>query len=282
MKFDLLLSASTYHSVESALRFLHSVDHISGQHCTCIVGPERNEMEAIRKGLEPTRTKIVVLHARINSLYLGRAMGFLWALDGGHEARYQVSCDDDIEFTENSGEILVLLDDMAPDASLMSLRSNVRCHTRRPREDGHVPFINADFMATTWGVALSCGLPDTVTDFPVTYFTELEYMQRLRVLTGRPHIKAAEKPYYYHHFRTEPERMDARTWGCSPAMEAGYNLWRRKYETEPRDGQGVSMPRLAELCPESKMRQHLMFGGLWTDWEAICARYRDQYEVIDG
>jgi len=284
--YDVLLCTATYEFPGCAVRMLRSIDKLGGDCLAVVSGCKRGDLETIAREEYPC--DVVLMKAPYNSSYLCRAWGFIWAVHEGIRADFMFSADDDLEFIDESAEMLPLLhkakDD--PGFSVMGFRpSNPKPSGAERIEDGCLVnplFIDGNLNITQWDDNLNYGLPDSLPDEVMSYFTEVEYQHRMRILTGRPILQYTDKTYYIHHFRDDPTRTKARTSSCSRGQYAGCQLWKEKYGL---DGLRISTDvrecaRIFEFVKDKKdeMKRHLLFGGLWNDWEAIYDHLKGGFE----
>ena len=288
MTYDILFTASTYKSTMSAIRFANSIKHIDGNHLCILTGPIREEVEEIAK-----ETDAICFVSKTDSLYLGRAWGFVWALNNGINAEYMCSCDDDIEFTNNSKDILTLLNK----ASEYGFSVAVLCNEAHDYADDkrflgktiegdfvlNLSWVNGDCMFTHWQDNLYYGLPDTVLSSPISYYTEIEYQHRMRAMTNKPLLAVKDKDKYLHHFRTE-DTATIRAEQAGTGHVAGLRLWKLKYDLDITSIDKTVLTNAFNVIKnEPVVAKHLMFeeSAGW-DWGAIYNSLKDNYEVIDG
>lgn len=284
--YDVLLCTATYDFPGCAIRMLRSMDKLGGECLAVISGCKRGDLEAIAKQEYPC--DVVLMKAPYNSSYLCRAWGFIWAVHEGIRADFMFSADDDLEFTDGSADMLSELRELRVDpgfsvAGFVGKGSEQADHIK-VRYHLDPIFMDGNLNITQWEDNLDYGLPDSLPNEAMSYFTEVEYQHRMRVLTGRPTLLCGGKHHYIHHFRNDPVRTKARTNSCSRGMYAGCQLWKEKYRL---DGLNISMDvrecvRIFEFVKDKKdeMKRHLLFGGLWNDWNAIYEHLKDGFERV--
>ncbi len=94
--YDLILTLSTYKSVHVARHFLDTLHYLGENVLAILVGSIEDELRELAAG--SVSIPAVFIQSDINSLHFGRAWGFAWAVNNGLDARYLVSCDDDLEW----------------------------------------------------------------------------------------------------------------------------------------------------------------------------------------
>ncbi len=284
---DILFTASTYKSTMSAIRFANSIKQIDGNHCCILTGPIREEMEEIAK-----ETDAICFVSKTDSLYLGRAWGFVWAVNNNVSARYMCSCDDDIEFTSNSKDIFTLLNK----ASEYGFSVTTFCNKAHDYADDkrftdktikgnfvlNLLWVNGDCMFTHWHDNIQYGLPDTVLSSPISYYTEVEYQHRMRAMTKLPLIVSKDKDKYLHHFRTE-DTAAIRADQAGTGHVAGLHLWKEKYGLEITSLTKSAFDNSFNVIKANPfIENHIMFDESASCWIDIYNSLKDDYEVIDG
>lgn len=279
MTIDILFTASTHRSVANAIRMAESLAWIDGQTMLVLTGDSLDELAEIDRA----NTGATLLHSQRDNLYFNRAAGLIWAGWHGVQARYLCSCDDDLEFTEESRDLVQILDKASEMTEFGVMTFNNHSH----RYDGFsddiqgdlrvgVRWINGDSMFVPWPYVVRFGLPDSLPDVPVTYFSEIEYQHRIRALTGRPIVAACGKQaYYVHHFREPGPITTDRATRAMDGIAAGSEFWRRKYGVDVDAGDWHKYPELFEVVKAAgdEARRHLIFGGLAAPgWPQIGAR----------
>ena len=121
--YDLILTLSTYKSIHVARKFLDTLHYLKGDVLAILVGAIGDELRELADGSQSIPA--VFIQSDINSLHFGRAWGFAWAVNNGLEARYLISCDDDLEWIPMSENILPRLDQAEEEIgwSLMGFQS---------------------------------------------------------------------------------------------------------------------------------------------------------------
>jgi len=285
-----LFTASTYSSVQNALRMARSLDLLTGRRFLILTGPRREEMELIRR--EITSPSVIVLHSTAGNLYYCRAAGFAFAIHEGLQAGYLCSCDDDLEFLPEGADLIAKLDEdwfHQPFAALTFDNNAQWYDTFGGTTAGHlrigIQWINGDSMFVRWDDVLGCGLPDSLPDVPLTYHTEFEYQARLQCQMMRPLVADIRRPIQYtHHFREPGPITDERASRAMDGIIAGAHFWEQKYgvhEAQMTTSDGLIQLKATVCANPGKSRQHLIFGGLGPDWPAIWKIMRSTIEVIE-
>lgn len=289
MSLGVLFTAATCGSVDNAVRFANSLEKLAGDHLLVLTGPRSEELAEIRRRVHDPR--VILLRSRLDNLYYCRGVGMVWALHEGHEARYLCSCDDDLEFTEISADLLDRLDEdwnVREFAILTFNNSGQWYDTFGGERLGDlrigIQWMNGDSMFVPWHHALACGVPDSTLDYPLTYYTEFEYQARLQCLTGRPLMADCRQPLQYiHHFREPGVVTDLRASMAGTGEVAAYCFWRQKYGVQDiglTNGEGMAKLKHIVCSSNGRSRPHLIFGGLVTDWSAIWRRVEPTLEVV--
>lgn len=291
--YDFCLGVSTYRSVGPALRFLYSLHYLRGKKIVVITGPNEEELTFLRDSYAPHReTEVIFVHTNINHLSMSRAWGYVYTLAGlKRTADYFIELDDDLEFIPESGEILDKLHH-APQFSLCAFDSSHPMHypeyafMDRDWKIG-IPWIDGNFIVSNWYDTERCGVQDGLPDAPFSFYTETELGWRLSYLTGKPLICNALKQYYLHHFRETPLQRNLRQSQMSPGQLTGEMFFAEKFgvfdhfnrSTVHREMWSKIQPDL-EAGNLWRLTRHLMWNGLFTDWDAIYHAYQDQFKVI--
>jgi hypothetical protein len=241
-----------------------------------VAAPRREDLEAIRSSTD----RGILLQTARNHAYFNRAVGFIWAVHEGLEARFYCNLDDDIEFTEGSRDLLEYLDQ--DDWSLKVFSNKYQGYNQRIN-----PYkIDGNCMFVHWQDVLDYGVPDAYPDEVMSFHIENEYSYRLRLLTGRPTIAENEREFYLHHFRTEPHRQKQRgeLFGTRGEYGAGY-FWAKKYGVEDfntyEEGIYARLVDVMARKPDA-MRNHLLFDGLGNDWKTIWDSIQAEVKPFDG
>lgn len=285
--YDILFTASTYKSAQNALCFIKSICQIEGNHICTVVSPLQSDIDEIVTGLAnagDVGCRVIVFRSTVDHLYQSRGWGFVWAVANGIQARYLCSCDDDIEFTENSQDIVRRLN--INRYSIMAFSSNVHGYRFTIGDiQGHdnittdIGWINGDAMFSHFEDNLKYGVPDALLTYPVSYFTEIEYQHRMSCLTGEWMKVDARKTFYLHHFRNNSELNSLRGQHAIVGMSVGKQLWKEKYGIDLGVGHTFDCQALYQqvsTMPE-KMEKHFIFHGLWNDWGEIYNRISPQF-----
>ena len=284
-----LFTASTFGSVPNAVRLARSLDVLAGRRFLILTGPRREEMEDIRRQI--SSPSVIVLNSTVNNLYYCRGVGLAFAIHEGLEASYLCSCDDDLEFLPEGAGLIANLDEdwFIQGFSALTFDNNAQWYdnfggtTIRNLRVG-IAWINGDSMFVRWDDALACGVPDSLPDVPLTYYTEFEYQCRLQCQTGRPLVADIRRPIQYtHHFREAGPITDERAFRAGDGAAAALRFWEQKYgvvSAGVTDAERLGNLKATVCANPAKSRQHLIFGGLTPDWPAIWKMVRATVEVI--
>lgn len=286
--YDVLFTASTYKSAQNALRLIKSIQHIEGNHICVIVTPLQSDVDELAIGLfemGDIGCRAVVFHSAVDHLYQGRGWGFAWAVANGIAAKYLCSCDDDIEFMENSHDIVTRLN--MNEFSIMTFfikgsGYKIDMRTDFSRINTERTWLNGDTMFSHFEDNLQYGVADALLDYPVSYFTEIEYQHRMSYFTGRWLLVDMNKHFYYHHSREpDDELTQLRSQHAATGIATGKRLWMEKYNINVGDGHTFDCQWAYEqisTMPE-KMKSHYIFHGLWNDWNAIYEKIKSQFTL---
>jgi len=286
--YDILLCMATYDFPECTIRMLRSIDKLNAKCLAVVSGCKLGGLKEIAKHEYPC--DVVLMKAPHNSIYLCRDWGFVWAVHEGIRADFLFIVDDDLEFIDISAEMLPILNEVKidPGFSVMGFKPSkpklAGAEKIGPNYRINPAFIDGNLNITQWDDNLNYGLPDSLPNEPMSYFTEIEYQHKMRVLTGRSTLIRVDKVYYTHHFRSDPIRAKARAVSCGRGIWAGGELWEKKYgltdlriAVEQKDAYRIF--EFVKNKPDM-MKRHLLFGGLWNDWPAIYHKFEDQFERV--
>jgi len=223
----------------------------------------------------------------INNSYACRAIAALYAMREGMEPAYLCSCDDDLEFTAESADLLGELDRAQLETGFGVATFNSSSHNyedmpgqiqERVGDTLEMGWLDGNSLFIPWDVVLDAGLPDSLPTAPLTYFTEVEYQHRVRVLLKRPSVAIIGKQAYYRHgFRPASDPVtNERADRAGHAIEAAATFWREKYGVHDIGvGDANNYPALLETVRAAgdRANQHLIFEGLGPpDWDEIIAK----------
>ena len=268
MKYDILFTASTYKSAQNAIRFANSIEHIDGNNLCIITGSLKEDINEISK-----ETDAITFISDVNSLYLSRAWGFVWAINNDIEFKYLCSCDDDLEFIERSDDIVAFLHKASEYGfSVLAFQSPYHAYSGTELDSGYylnAPWLNGDCMYSQIEDNIKFGLPDCFLHTPVMYYSEVEYQQRMQVMTGRPIVVPQEKNKYIHHFRTDPVISALRSKLFHEGSKAGTEIWEKKHGFAMKEWKLDIIPKAYAAVEKSKNIEHIMFGGQTNNWQEI-------------
>ena len=280
-KYDILFTASMYKSASNALRMAKSIQHIEGNHLCVFATPLVSDIYEFITGANDLENTIL-LFSHIDNIYFCRALGFLYAILNKMKISYYCSCDDDIEFTEKSSCILSILDSL--DYAVMTFKSHGHAYKGFAGKEMtyNPPWINGDSMFSRFEDNIKYGLPDSLVDEPVTFFTEVEYQHRMRYLSRKKTIIDKRDEYYIHHFRERNNAITAlRSRDSVHKMHSGNRFWKEKYGVDVdfiEDGNHDAVYRKTmQLEYIEKIKTHLIFGGLWNNWDFINLTFADSW-----
>lgn len=290
--YDIVFSASTYKSFDCAIRFMESFKYMQGHNLLILTTPDVNEAKALMYKADASNVDIMIFHTDIDNFIMGRAYGFVWCITHDICGRYFCSCDDDLEWTDRSVDILDHLDMsyMITQFSMMAFDSthpmHYRNHPYKQEINGiriDIPWVDGNCIFTPYDFNEQFGLQDCLPEHPFSFFVETEYAHRFRFLSGKPVVVDIERQYYIHHFRNDRQRLSERLSKFKEGVSSGEEFWRRKFGLKVRfEGDIHRVLYGLETSPEyaKGFQQHLMFGGLWNDWDAIYAKYKDKYRQV--
>jgi hypothetical protein len=278
---DILFCASTYKSVSNAIRFANSIDYINGKHTCVLTGPIEKEMQEIAN-----QTNAICFVSDTNSLYLGRAWGYIWSLFNTRSHKYLCSCDDDIEFIEDSKNIVYWLNRAYNKVgfSVMTFMSGAHAYKTHEKMVENfavgVPWLNGDSMFSRTSDNFMHGLPDTLLDYPLSFFTEIEYQQRMRWWTGKPLVVCKGKDRYIHHFRKDKSLAGLRAEQTSTGSSMGLRLWKEKYDMEISKLSPAVISSTFAAVRKADPMEHMMFEDVL--WFRIYDSLKGDYRRIYG
>ena len=284
--YDILFCMANYKFPKCTSRMLRSIGKLDAKCLAIVTGCRKRDLEAIAKHEYPC--DVVLMKAPRNCMYLCRAWGFIWAVHEGIRADFMFSADDDLEFIDESAHILPALNEVKEDPGFSVAGFSGSGMKIAGKQAGicqlNPTFMDGHLLVTQWDDNLNYGLPDSLPREAMSYFTELEYQHRMRILTGRPTVRIGGDVSYIHHFRRDPARTKARNASCSRGMYAGCQLWKVKYGIEDLliASDMHECDRIFELVKDKKeeMKQHILFGGLWNSWLVIYYKFEDQFKRI--
>lgn len=292
IKYDMSLGVSTYRATGPCFRFIQSLPWLTGRKAVFISGPNVNELKFLLESTEKQdNTDIFFIHTDINHLPFSRALGSLVLLQQGLETEYYISCDDDLEFIPESGEILSNLRE-APPFALCAFNSSHPMHY--PEYDYvsgfwkiGIPWIDGNFIVSKWEDNLKFGFQDSLPEYPLSFYTETEYGWRMKYFTGNDLICNFSEQFYLHHFRNSPLQNMIRKDKFSQGVTSGEMFFQRKFGVYGHFNHSTVHKELwARILPdlesgnEWKIKRHMMYDGLWNDWKAILNKYEGSFRLV--
>ncbi|MCX7908195.1 MAG: FkbM family methyltransferase [Ignavibacteria bacterium] len=290
--YDILFGISTFKSSHLAIRLLKSIPKVQGKHIAFIVSPVIEDLVEIKNSLNEVSTDVVLFHSKIDNLALGRAWGFVWAINNGIVARYYCSCDDDIEFTENSKYILERLDKAYSTLGFSIMAFDSSHPYRYPYFKQKIdylkinpPFIDGNCMFSRFSDNILYGVMDAPLEAPSVFYTEVEYLHRMMYFTNKPGIVDCEKEFYLHHIRVDPKTQPIRQERYESRDKAGKFFWEQKFGLKNLnfidDFEYYDIYNLL-INSEKKenFKKHLIFKGTWNKWDEIYSEFRNDFQLI--
>jgi hypothetical protein len=268
-------------SPHNAIRMLKSIPIIQGRVLPIITCPRLEDAYAIRDAMQSTEIPLIILHSTFGPRYFCQSIAFVYCVLNDIEGRYFAVTDDDIEFIK--GDIFPRLDNCPP-FSVFGFSSNqvlygfALWHGRNKYGEyiENPLWLDAHNMWSKWENNLVAGLPDSSASSPNAAFVEVEYQHRLRLLTGQPTIGCTYAPI--HHY-TRIDDLEKRRGTYNIVIE-GYKFWEEKFGLV-LSGQWFVDAKMnwddVDKCLSAPhflpaYKKHLVFGGLWTDWQAVWDR----------
>lgn len=287
--YDILFGLSTYKSANLAIRMLKSLHKVKGQHLAVVVSPLEEDVIKLKNALEEFEIDVLIFKSNIDNQCLGRAWGFVWAVNNGITARYYCSCDDDLEFTEQSYDMLDRLDSTysTHGFSMMAFDSN-HPYKYPYFEEMHgylkfnPTFIDGNCMFTRFYDNLLYGVMDAPLESPSVFYTEVEYLHRLMYFTKKPAIVDFEKEFYLHHIRTDANVQVYRQQRYKEREKAGRYFWFLKFGISIEDFPDEFMyPTLYKQVIQNNLvenfKKHLIFKNEWNHWEKIYSMFSTDF-----
>ena len=262
---------------------LKSIPVIQGEVLPIITCPRVEDAWAIMAYAKQVTFPIIVLHSQNISRYFCQSMAFVYCVNHKIEGRYFGIVDDDIEFL--GGDLLYYLDNCTS-FSTFAFSSNQMLYGSsfligEYQYGSYVvdpPWLDAHNLFSQWETNLRAGLPDCATGVNNAAFVDIEYQHRLHLLTGEPPVGCTYTPILHH---TRIDAMEASR-GDRNIVIDGYNLWAEKFGLA-LDGAMMGAGKnfgwhdvyktLSQEHFLAQYKKHIIFGGLWTDWENIWNQY---------
>jgi hypothetical protein len=285
---DILLTASCYKSARSAERMINSLKYLESNIILIITAPLDEDIDYLRK---LTSDNVILFKTTWNNMYSCRNWGFIWAINNGILPTYYCSCDDDIEFIEDSKEMLDRL--CANEFSVMSFHNgaqNYPCYGGLDIGTCRVlRWLNGDCMFTSLDDNINYGLPDCLLDGEdVPYHIESEYQQRLCVLTGKPILADIDKMFYIHHWIDDEEKTNMRSHNSALRVKSGFQFFKAKYFRHPKeetsdDFHGRLRKHIADNPKEAY--RNFLYRIVWEGMDSIKYIYKStggEYERVSS
>lgn len=283
---DLLLCVPTYRSAHAAIRMIESLHYIDANILCFITGVD---VQPIADYLQGKDVPVILAQSNRNCTAFNQAWGFVWAMNNGLKAEYVCFIDDDVEFTENSRDIVQTIKAAEP-FSVLSLASSVLTPTGlHARDNGVLVDIHCLDECGIFVSFENCrqyGVRDSQPQATWIFYTGVEYLHRLRYLTGVLSVADVSRVHYLHHQRTDVEINAVRTETEGDAWHYSSFFWKDKFgislSIDPI-GNPKIWNELWELCSEKhsgEFRKHLVFDGRWVEWGEIYDAYCAGVEIV--
>jgi len=222
---------------------------------------------------------VIVARSPINCAIFNQAWAVVWAINNHVTPEYVGFIDDDVEFTE---DIIQGIKDCEP-FSLCALGNSATLYKKGITINP--PWLDGCGLFVKFEDCIKYGVRDSQQEAPWVFYSSVEYLHRLRWFTGRPAVSNGEKIFYLHHQREDKDLIDIRDETAEKAFYYASRFWKDKFGIDlPIDpiGDPHLWDKLYDLCTarNKQFKKHLIFDGMWTDWEGIYNRYG--VEVIHG
>lgn len=287
--YDFIISASCYLSPQNTIRMLKSIPIIKARVLPIITCPRVEDAWTIMAYARKASFPIIILHSRLSSRYFCQSIAFVYCVAHQIKGKYFGIVDDDIEFID--GDLLSHINACAS-FSTFAFSSNQIVYGFSFMTGTYVygeyhedpPWLDAHNLFSRWEDNLAAGLPDCTTGVDNAAFVDIEYQHRLHLLTGKPPVGCTYQPILHH---TRIDSMEASRGNRNIVID-GYRLWTEKFGLAldgAMMGSGMNFgwhDVYNVLCQEHfapLYRRHLIFGGLWTDWDAIWQKYGQEITV---
>ena len=290
--YDFLITTSTYYSVDKSLNLAKSLQYLPGRNLIIFTACRHEDADELVKELKKTDIEYAVFFSEVNNSRFCINWGFICSVMMGLEAKWYISCDDDIEFYEEAKDIPRRLERMKEKGfSIAAFCNTVQQYGGKAACDSEgfqsgLYWLDGNAMFFDYQDVLKYGLTDSLIDQPITFYVEAELCQRYKVLTGKPLMVDLSKVYYKHRYRDDPKMAKARSWNDGMGMWAGSQLWVRKYGIEPGDWNAPDVHQrlwnhVSNVDQRPNMTRHIMYNNLWTtNWPAIERFAGDKVKLV--
>jgi len=288
--YDLIIGLCSYKSAKHTLNMIESANNIDGDilfFVTCGTDMDAAEMLA---GKNRAKKDLVVCKTNINSRYFCNNWAFVSCINNGVQSSFYGTMDDDILFIDCKGMIdrLYKADELG--FSVLGLWSSSHAYPswayEFPKDKEYrsgLLYVDGHNMFTHYTDNILYGLCDSVGEGNISY-VEAEYCTRMEHFTGKPILADVGRKYLYHIFRADPELNVLRKEGAtSRDMAYGIQLYKDKYGIDVNplwvEYRWQDAVNAMKAQPE-KMKQHLLYDGLWNDWDAIYKKYAGEVKNV--
>lgn len=302
--YDLIISTPTYRSVNRAIKFfLPTLKYLGGNNLCFIISCLPEDSLALAPVVKEVQgTDVVLFECDFNSGVYSINWTPMWCRNNGVSARYYAMLPDDDEFLDGISDTTIELLDKAwakTNFSVATFNCVAQAYTGWGEQhiDGHLEinpaWIDGHYFIR-WEDVFKYGLLDGPIDFPNPFFVDMEYIQRARILSeGCPLVvdttNSNPGQFIFHHRQETDEVIAIRSSNVIGRISAGSQFWHNKYGI-PFDlcfdcnKGGEEWARIFNLVNQepyrSKLTSHLMFGGLWDEWDKIYQLQQPHFKVI--
>jgi len=260
---------------------IESLHYIDGNVLLFITGAvEDTELYTICKH---AGKNVIVARSPINCNIFNQDWAVVWAINNNINPEYVCFVDDDIEFTPESKGIIQAVEDCEP-FSVCAL-ANSAIYYRNTLDK--TIWLDGCGLFAKFEDCIKYGVRDSNPAAAFIFYTGIEFQHRMRYFTGKPTVANNERIYYLHHQRADKDLREIRSEKAGDAFVYAGRFWKDKFGIELSVDPMVDRDiweKLFELCSSEEysahFRKHLVFDGLWTDWEKIYKKY--DVEVIYG
>jgi len=285
--YDILFCMASYKSNESAIRMIKSLPLVGGRCGVCCMTPIQEDAKALAEEF-CDEENVYIFESQRNSMAFARGWGFAWGCAKSVTADFYCGCDDDLEFTENSSGMMPLLRSTEWPWVAMAFNST---HPYKYGKDGvtngtlrmNLPWLDENCVFVRWSDVEKFGVMDGCNLVGSPFFCGAEYSHRLRCLSGRPIVFYEDKEYYKHHFRSDPKVNAERAGMSNLRTQAGNWLWKIKFGISVNFRKGMDHEKLyeAEAAFPERFKSHVIFSGLWTEWDTIYRYYSCMTRLVE-
>lgn len=285
---DVLFSASCFNSAKSAERMARSIKYIDNCNSLFVIAsPLESDLSYLRNC---KLDNVLLFKSKLDNMYMCRNWGFIYARHFRIHPTYFCSCDDDIEFTPNSYDLLHRLDHNI--FSVMTFNNGAQtynwAHGAKLGSCNMMAWINGDSMFSRFEDNVRFGLPDCLINGEASpYCVESEYQQRMTVFTHKPLLADTERIFYVHHYRDTKDKAKLRSISVNTRINSGLNLFTHKYpDIFPQERIDINKVDVHTILRErinvtpNDAKRHLLYNGLWVDYQEIYRKYKDNFTQV--